>query len=127
MDGTGILPAVTMGTATWTLIPTLDAAPTNGVTVYLVGGTLSYTQDGAQVSVPLAPAPIQVFPQPELLVRYFHDRDVFGPDPFSPQTEPSLPYSLAVQINNVGYGPAQSLNITSGKPRDRGQRQGAAD
>jgi hypothetical protein len=117
VDGTGILPASTMGTATWTLIPTLDAAPTNGVTVYLVGGTLSYTQDGVQVSVPLAPAPIQVFPQPELLVRYFHDRDVFGPDPFSPQTEPSLPYSLAVQVNNVGYGPAQSLNITSGKPQ----------
>lgn len=116
IDGKGELPGGLVGTATWTLIPTLDAAPTNGITVYLVGGTLSYTQDGVAVSVPLAPAPIQVYPQPELVVRYFHDRDVFGDDPFTPQVEPSVPFSLAVQVNNVGYGAAQSLKISSGKP-----------
>ena len=117
VDGTGTLPGGTVGTANWTIIPTLDAAPTTGMTVYLVGGMLSYTQDGAPVSVPLAPAPIQVFPQPELVVRYFHDRNVYGDDPFTPQIEPSIPYSLAVQVNNVGHGTAQSLDITSGKPQ----------
>ena len=117
VDGTGALAGNSVGTANWTLIPTLDAAPTNGVALYLVGGTLRYTQDGSDLIVPLAPAPIQVFPQPELVVRYFHERDVYSDDPFTPEIEASIPYSLAVQVNNVGYGPAQSLNITGGKPQ----------
>ncbi|HZR18708.1 MAG TPA: CARDB domain-containing protein [Verrucomicrobiae bacterium] len=117
VDGTGTLPGSTTGTATWTLIPTLDAAPSSDMTIYLVGGTLSYSQSGTVVSVPLAAAPIQVFPQPELVVRYFHDRNVFADDPFTPQIEPSIPYSLAVQVNNVGHGPAHSLSISSGKPQ----------
>jgi hypothetical protein len=117
VDGTGNLPGTTVGTATWTLIPTLDATPTNGMTLYLVGGTLNYTQDGTPISVPLAAAPIQVYPQPELMVRYFHQRDVFADDPFTPQVEPSIPYSLAVQVNNVGHGAAQSLTISSGRPQ----------
>ena len=117
VDGTGNLPGTTVGTATWTLIPTLDAAPSSGMAIYLVGGTLSYTQDGTPVTVPLAAAPIQVFPQPELVVRYFHDRNVFADDPFTPQIEPSIPYSLAVQVNNVGHGAAKALTISSGKPQ----------
>jgi len=117
IDGTGNLPGSTAGSATWTIIPTLDAAPDTGMTVYLVGGTLSYTQNGTVVTVPLAPAPIQVFPQPELQVRYFHDRNVYADDPFTPQIEPSIPYSLAVQVNNVGYGAAQSLSISGGNPQ----------
>jgi hypothetical protein len=117
VDGTGMLPASTTGQATWILIPTLDAAPTNGSQLYLVGGTLTYEQAGTTVTIPLAPAPIQVFPQPELLVRYFHERDVFSDDPFTPQIEPSVPYSLAVQVNNVGYGAARSLKLTGGQPQ----------
>jgi len=57
--------------ANWIIIPTLDAAPTAGFTVYLVGGTLSYTQDGTPITIPIAGAPIQVFPQPELVVGIF--------------------------------------------------------
>ena len=117
VDGTGVVAGNTLGRANWILIPTLDAAPTNGNSLYLVGGTLSYVQDGAAVTIPLAPAPIQVFPQPELLVRYFHERDVFSDDPFTPEVEPSLPYSLAVQIANVGYGAARSLKLSSGQPQ----------
>jgi subtilase family serine protease len=116
-DGTGTLAGNTVGAANWTLIPTLDAAPTNGMALYLVGGTLHYTQDGSDLTVPLGPSPIQVFPQPELVVRYFHDRDVFSDDPFTPEIEPSIPYSLAIQVDNVGYGDAQALTITSGKPQ----------
>jgi hypothetical protein len=117
VDGSGTLPASSDGTATWTLIPTLAAAPTNGAALYLVGGTLSYSENGSDITVPLAPAPIQVFPQPELVVRYFHDRDVFADDPFTPEIEPSIPYSLAAQVNNVGFGAARSLSITSSKPQ----------
>ncbi len=117
VNGTGIIQPKTIGSASWILIPTLEAAPTNGVALFLVGGTLSYSQDGADLTIPLAPAPIQVYPQPELLVRYFHQRDVFGDDPFTPEVEPSLPYSLAVQIVNEGYGAARSLKLQSGQPQ----------
>lgn len=117
VDGTGVLPGATTGTATWTLIPTLDAAPSSGMTIYLVGGSFSYSQNGTTVTVPLAAAPIQVFPQPELVVRYFHDRNVFADDPFTPQIEPSVPFSLAVQVNNVGHGSARALSISGGKPQ----------
>lgn len=116
VDGSGGLPAFTTGSSSWILVPTLDAAPTNGARLFLVGGTMSYVQDGVRVTIPLAAAPIQVYPQPELLVRYFHERDVFADDPFTLEVEPSLPYSLAVMVQNVGYGEAKNLKITSGKP-----------
>ena len=117
VGGSGGLSAFTTGSASWIMVPTLDAAPTNGARVFLVGGTMSYVQSGTRVTIPLAPAPIQVFPQPELVVRYFHDRDVFADDPFTLEVEPSLPYSLGIQIENVGYGEARNLKITSGKPQ----------
>ncbi len=117
VNGTGIIQPKTIGSASWILIPSLEAAPTNGVALFLVGGTLSYSQDGADLTIPLAPAPIQVYPQPELLVRYFHQRDVFSDDPFTPEVEPSLPYSLAVQIVNEGYGAAKNLKLQSGQPQ----------
>lgn len=117
VGGSGSLSAFTTGSASWIMVPTLDAAPTNGARVFLVGGTMSYVQSGTRVTVPLAPAPIQVFPQPELVVRYFHDRDVFADDPFTVEVEPSLPYSLGIQVENVGYGEARNLKITSGKPQ----------
>jgi hypothetical protein len=117
VDGNGGLSAFTTGSSSWILVPTLDAAPTNGARLFLVGGTMSYVQDGTQVTIPLTPAPIQVYPQPELIVRYFHDRDVFSDDPFTPQIEPSIPYSLAVQVANVGYGDAKNLTLSGGKPQ----------
>lgn len=117
VNGTGVIQPKTVGSASWILIPSLDAAPTNGVALFLVGGTLSYSQDGTELTIPLAPAPIQVYPQPELLVRYFHQRDVFADDPFTPEVEPSLPYSLAVQILNQGYGAARNLKLQSGQPQ----------
>jgi hypothetical protein len=117
VNGTGVIQPKTIGSASWILIPSLDAAPTNGVALFLVGGTLSYSQDGSELTIPLAPAPIQVYPQPELLVRYFHQRDVFADDPFTPEVEPSVPYSLAVQILNQGYGAARNLKLQSGQPQ----------
>ncbi|HUS33922.1 MAG TPA: CARDB domain-containing protein [Verrucomicrobiae bacterium] len=124
VNGAGSIAAQSTATANWTLVPTLDAAPTNGVTIYLVSGTLSYTQDGVAVNVPLAAAPIQVYPQPELFVRYFHSRDVFADDPFTPEVEPSIPYSLAALVQNIGYGAARSLSITGSKPEIRENEKG---
>jgi len=116
VDGTGILPGNSTGTAKWRIIPTVDAAP-EVPTQYFVGGTLSYRLDGQDVTVPLAEVPITVLPSPRLSVKYFHQRDVFSDDPFTPALEPRVPFNLAVMIDNHGKGLAKNFRITSAQPR----------
>jgi hypothetical protein len=116
VDGSGGLSGGASGAAQWTLIPTLDAAP-QAPTNYLVSGTFSYVQNGLTITIPLAPAPIAVQPNPQLFLKYFHQRDVFADDPFTPQIEPSIPYSLAVLVQNRGYGTARNFRITSAQPK----------
>lgn len=117
VDGTGTLGAQSGGSARWTLIPSLDAAPSQGIRTFLVGGTIIYRQDGVRITVPLTPASIDVHPQPELVVRYFHERNVFSDDPFTRVLEPAIPYALAAQVLNVGFGSARALRIESGQPQ----------
>lgn len=116
VDGTGVVGAQATGSARWTLVPTADAAPTNATT-YFVSGLLQYRQDGILISVPLAPSLITVYPSPRLTLRYFHQRDVYADDPFTVAIEPSLPYSLAVMIQNQGCGVARNMRITSAQPQ----------
>lgn len=70
-----------------------------------------------RVRVPLTPVAINVHPTPRLTVAYFHERDVRADDPFTPEVEPSIPYSLAVLVKNRGFGPARNLRITSSQPK----------
>jgi CARDB/Immunoglobulin I-set domain len=117
VDGTGSLAVETVGTAQFTMIPSINAA-TNGQTPYTVGGTLQYDNAGQVVTIQLTPAPISVTPQPQLLVDYFHQRDVYAQDPFTPQiVMPSVPYTLAIMLRNVGLGPANNVSITSAQPQ----------
>ena len=116
VDGTGVLQPNGAGSGQWTIIPTLDAAP-QVPTKYLVSGTFNYTLNGAAISIPLSPTPIMVQPNPQLYVKYFHQRDVFADDPFTPAIEPSIPYSLAVMVQNRGYGIAHDFRITSAQPK----------
>nr|NCQ85347.1 hypothetical protein [Microcystis aeruginosa W13-18] len=125
VDGTGILTGDDpntpqkegIGSAQWTFIPTNLAAP-EIPTQYSIGGTLSYLENGTTVTVPLLSTPITVFPQAELYLDYFHQRDVFADDPFTDDiVETSVPYSLAVLIRNEGKGDAKNLRITSGQPK----------
>ncbi len=117
VDGTGTLANPASGKATWILLPTVDAAP-DAPLAYLVGGTLTFTQEGRAVRLPLAGAPITVHPLPQLKVDYFHQRDVLADDPFTEDiTEPSLPFSLAVLVHNTGRGVARQLRIASAQPK----------
>ncbi len=116
VDGTGVIGANSTGKATWILVPTSDAAPT-ALTVHYVSGTLRYRQDGVIITVPLAPSRIEVLPNPNLVVQYFHQRDVFSDDPFTVPTEPSVPFSLGVLVRNEGYGTARNFRIISGQPQ----------
>jgi hypothetical protein len=72
-------------------------------TRYFVAGALTYSQEGNEVRVPLAPTrsrPSQSQPLPPLL----HQRDVLADDPFTDAIEPSVPYSLAVMVQKPGRG-----------------------
>lgn len=116
VDGTGTLAGMAKGRARWLIVPTPDAAP-DGPQEYLVGGQLRYRQGGLTVTVPLAPATITVHPSPSLAVKYFHQRDVFADDPFTLPVEPSIPFSLAVLVENRGRGTARNVRIVSAQPR----------
>ncbi|MBI1842112.1 MAG: cadherin repeat domain-containing protein [Verrucomicrobia bacterium] len=116
VDGTGALGAASSGSATWILVPTRAAAP-DGPVDYGVGGVLIYQQDGHEITIPLFSAPITVYPDPALSVQYFHQRDVFSDDPFTPEVEPSVPFVLGVVVDNHGKGTAKNVRIISGQPR----------
>jgi hypothetical protein len=116
VDGEGILSGNSTGVATWLIMPTVDAAPSEP-TDYWVGGTLSYVQNGVAVSIPLDPVTITVLPLAQLSLKYFLQRDVFSDDPFTPQVEPSIPFNLAVLVENTGAGLAKALQITSAQPQ----------
>ena len=115
VDGTGMLAASASGSAQWTLLPGLDAAP-EVATNYLVGGSFSYVQNGIPIIIPLSPQPITVQPSPQLYLNYFLQRDVYGDDPFTPEIEPSIPFPLAVLVQNKGYGTANNFQIMSAQP-----------
>ncbi|MBL9171014.1 MAG: hypothetical protein JNN07_25000, partial [Verrucomicrobiales bacterium] len=116
VDGSGIVPSQTIGSARWLLVPGHNAVPSPNPVVYYIGGYFSYLQEGRTVRVPLSPAPITVHPTPRLELTYFHERDVLSDDPFTDAIEPAIPYSLAVMAKNVGFGPAQGVKIISGRP-----------
>ena len=116
IDGSGTVGALDTGTAHWILVPTTDAAPEDP-TVYYVGGDLHYVEAGTEMTVPLTPVAITVYPQPELDVTYFHQRDVLGDDPWTDDViEPSVPFELAVMVHNRGGGGARDLHLDSAQP-----------
>ena len=116
VDGTGTVAANSTATMRWLLIPTDEAAPQTA-TDYMVGGLLGYELNGNALTVPLEAVKITVHPDAKLELNYFHQRDVFADDPFTPEIEPSVPYILAVMVKNVGAGVAKSLKITSAEPQ----------
>ncbi|NCR09221.1 MAG: hypothetical protein GPI95_13180 [Microcystis aeruginosa LG13-11] len=116
VDGTGTLLANASGSAEWTFIPTGNAAP-NEPTIYSIGGSLSYKENGNIITVPLLSTPVTVFPQAELYLDYFHQRDVFADDPFTVEIEPSVPFSLGILVKNQGKGTAKNLHISSAQPK----------
>ena len=117
VNGTGVVPPQSIGTAKWLVVPGHSASPSPDPVVYFVGGYFSYIQEGHTVRVPLSPAPITVHPTPRLQLTYFHERDVLSDDPFTDAIEPTIPYSLAVMAKNVGFGTANAVKIISGEPQ----------
>jgi hypothetical protein len=116
VDGSGRVGAGSTGSAKWLIIPTVDAAPDVPLTYY-IAGEFAYAVGGTRVRIPLEPVSITVLPTPRLWMKYFHQRDVFSDDPFTDEVEPSLPYNLAVMVENRGQGSARNMRITSAEPQ----------
>ena len=117
MDGEHglVLPSGKSGAIEWLIVPLSEAAPTENQD-YSVGGTMSYMVNNETLSIPLLPTRITVAPDPSLIIHYFWERFVVGDNPFTDETEPSVPFALGVAIHNAGYGVAMNLHITSGQP-----------
>ena len=103
------------GSVEWLIVPLSEAAPDSD-RAYSVGGTLRYSFDNENITIPLLPTLITVTPDPSLLVHYFWERTVIADDPFTEEVEPSVPFTLGVIVKNAGYGIASSLTLSSGQP-----------
>ncbi len=117
VSGGGTVGTNQTGGVAWLLVPSHEAAPTSDPERYFVGGRMRYFKGGTAIDVPLTPAPILVYPTPRIALTYFHERDVRSDDPFTETIEPSIPYSLAVMVQNKGVGTAKNLRITSSQPK----------
>ena len=105
------------GVATVLFIPTKKAAPTVE-TRYAFGGTLSYVDPftGLEVTRDLTPITLTVKPSPNLDLTYFMQRDIKGDDPLTKEVEPSEEAEFSLLINNLGYGDATNVRMTTNQP-----------
>lgn len=121
ISGDGVIAPTTTAIVRWFIIPKISAGGTSPAGVrYNVGCKLSAKLRGVALpaDVLLAhPAPIYVRPEPQLQITYFQPRDVQGDDPFTPEVESPIPFTLGVLVKNVGYGTAKAININSQQPK----------
>src|SRR5262249_30289746 len=117
INGIATLPDNGTGTITFTFIPNDSAAP-SGPTQYRIGGTLSYSDPSSGlVTVPIFPAIITAYPQAQLQLNYFLQREVIGADPLSSQVITPEPAVLGLLVSNTGKGTANNLSITTAQPQ----------
>lgn len=120
-DGTGVIGPTKTGIVRWFII----AKPGAGGTLpqgkkYEVGVSMSGKMAGVEIPKNIffaIPDTITVKPEPELEIRYFQPRDVQGDDPFTPEVESPIPFTLGVLVKNSGYGPAKAVRISSQQPK----------
>ncbi len=121
VNGDGVIAPTTKAVIHWFIIPKPAAGGTtpNGIQ-YRIGCRLSGKLRGQTIPANVLsafPATIYVKPDAQLQITYFQPRDVQGDDPFTPEVESPVPFTLGVLVKNVGYGTAQSVNINSQQPK----------
>ena len=101
---------------TWLILPLSEAAPVS-IVKYDISGILRYTSADVEYQQNIAPATISVRPGPQLYLSYFFSRVVYSDDPFTSKVkEPSIPFHLALLIENRGNGDAVDVKIASSQP-----------
>lgn len=118
LDGPWSLDPKQDGVAQILFIPTRYAAETEPQD-YTFSGVIHYTDPytGLNVTRSLSSTTLTVTPSPVLDLTYFMQRDVIGDDPFTKDIEPSIPGEFALVIDNVGYGDANNVRITTQQPQ----------
>ncbi|MEG1861479.1 MAG: CARDB domain-containing protein [Bacteroidaceae bacterium] len=118
LEDSWILDAGQTGIATILFTPTKYAAPTIEK-LYYFGGTLSYVDPftGLTVIRNLSPVTLTVKPSPNLDLTYFMQRDIKGNDPITEEIEPSEEAEFSLLVNNVGYGDATDVKISTEQPQ----------
>jgi beta propeller repeat protein len=121
VDGAGVIGPTTKSVVRWFIIPKISAGGVSPEGLrYSVGCTLSGKIRGSQIPGDVLfaiPSTITVKPDPQLDITYFQPRDVQGDDPFTPEVESPIPFTLGVLVKNSGYGPARKLKIDSKQPK----------
>jgi hypothetical protein len=112
----GVIDAKSNAKVTWLILPLSEAAPKFDKK-YDISGVLRYIIQSVEYIQGLTSDTITVKPDPQLYLKYFHARDVYSDDPFTPGVvEPAIPYQLGLLIENRGYGDAFNVNILSSRP-----------
>jgi hypothetical protein len=121
IDGSGVIGPTKKAVVKWFIIPKIAAGGTSPQGVrYRVNCNLAAKIRGAPVPQEVMfaiPDTITVKPEPQLDITYFQPRDVQGDDPFTPEVESPIPFTLGVLVKNSGHGPARKLKIDSQQPR----------
>lgn len=121
VDGTGVIGPTKTGIIRWFIIPKPGAGGTTSAGMrYEVGVNLAGKSAGVEIpktTLFAIPDTIVVKPEPQLEIRYFQPRDVQGDDPFTPEVESPIPFTLGVLVKNSGYGTARSVKINSQQPK----------
>lgn len=121
VNGDGVIAPGSTAVITWFIIPKISAggASPQGLR-YQVGCRLAGKLKGVTIPSDVLfafPSTISVKPEPQLDISYFQPRDVQGDDPFTPQVESPIPFTLGVLVKNSGFGIARKVNINSQQPR----------
>ena len=117
VSGGGRVSPSTAADVHWLIVPSPGSS--NGLesgTLYYVGARLSYSINGEEKITEVTPDYILVKPMPQIALEYFLPEAVYGDDPFTPQIEPPVPFSMGMRLSNTGHGIAENLKIDSARP-----------
>ncbi|MFL5358742.1 PKD domain-containing protein [Archangium sp.] len=118
VNGTGTVAPISVAEVHWLIVPSPGAGGTlPGGKLYFVGANLSYTVGGEAQTLKVSPDTVTVQPMPRLTLDYFLTKDVFADDPFTPEVEPPVPFTLGVRVRNGGAATARHVRIESAQPK----------
>lgn len=125
VDGSGSVAPQSTATVRWIIIPSADAGGNRPHgRLYMIGARLQYRINGEEKHVDVMPETITVRPQPRLALDYFLAGDVYSDDPFTPDIEPAIPFTLGLRIRNSGAGSGHGIRMESAQPRIVDNAQG---